>query len=32
MALACADNVLAAFGGGLDPALVVNPEVLGPDA
>ncbi len=29
MALACADNVLAAFEGRLDPALVVNPDVLG---
>ncbi len=29
MALACADNVLAAFDGRLDPELVVNREVLG---
>lgn len=29
MALACAHNVVASFDGSLDPALVVNPEVLG---
>lgn len=29
MALACADNVIAAFGGTLNPELVVNREVLG---
>jgi D-3-phosphoglycerate dehydrogenase len=29
MALACAENVLAAFEGRLDPVLVVNPDVLG---
>jgi D-3-phosphoglycerate dehydrogenase len=29
MALACAENVLAAFDGKLDPGLVVNREVLG---
>ena len=28
MALACAENVLAAFEGRLDPAMVVNPDVL----
>lgn len=29
MALACAENVIAAFDGGLDPDLVVNRDVLG---
>jgi hypothetical protein len=29
MSVACARNVLAAFDGSLDPALVVNPETLG---
>lgn len=30
MSLRCAENVLAAFAGRLDPAVVVNPDVLAP--